>query len=107
MAILFPDTQFTLLDSNRKKMSIVQNIASPAVLDLPNVRVVVSRAEDHQEKYDYMLGRAVSAVPSFLGFSSHLIQSPNNDEPNIYNSSTKVLSTILLSFYYNNILLFL
>jgi len=91
MAILFPDTQFTLLDSNRKKMTIVQEIASSADLNLPNVRVVVSRAEDHLEKYDYMLGRAVSAVPSFLGFSSHLIRSPSNHASSAHDSPRKVL----------------
>ena len=56
-------------------MAIVSEIASPAVLNLTNVHVVVSRAEDHTvPKYDYMLGRAVAAIPTFLGFSSHLIR---------------------------------
>eukprot|EP01036_Dinobryon_divergens_P022548 gene22548-30813_t len=76
LAILNPDAKFTLLDSNRKKMAIVSEIASSAVLNLTNVQVVVSRAEDHTvRKYDYMLGRAVAAIPTFLGFSSHLIRS--------------------------------
>jgi 16S rRNA G527 N7-methylase RsmG len=39
MAILNPDASFTLLDSNRKKMAIISEIASPAVLNLTNVQV--------------------------------------------------------------------
>ena len=82
LAILNPDAKFTLLDSNRTKMAIVSEIASSAVLNLTNVQVVVSRAEDHTvRKYDYMLGRAVAAIPTFLGFSSHLIRSGNNNGP--------------------------
>ena len=80
MAILHPEASFTLLDSNRKKMKIVSEIASPTVLNLPNVRVVVSRAELHLEKYDYLLGRAVAAIPTFLGFSSHLIKTAHSPD---------------------------
>jgi 16S rRNA (guanine527-N7)-methyltransferase len=71
MAILNPEAQLTLLDSNGKKMQIVEDIALS--LGLRNVRVVKKRAEEFQEKFDFMLGRAVSAVPSFLGFSSHFL----------------------------------
>ena len=37
------------------------------------MRVICDRAENVKEKYDFMLGRSVSAVPTFLGFSSHFI----------------------------------
>jgi 16S rRNA (guanine527-N7)-methyltransferase len=71
MAIVNPDAQFTLLDSNSKKMAIVEDIAKS--LGLTNVRVVCSRAEKLQDRYDFLLGRAVSALPNYLGFSSHLL----------------------------------
>ena len=70
-AIVCPDAQFTLLDSNTKKMMVVQEIATS--LGLRNVRVICDRAEKINEKFDFMLGRSVSAVPTFLGFSSHFI----------------------------------
>ena len=39
-----------------------------------NVHVLKTRAENFKdEKFDYILGRSVSAVPTFLGFSSHLV----------------------------------
>ena len=44
-----------------------------ARLGLENVRVVRSRAEELQASFDFMLGRSVSAVPTFLGFSSHFL----------------------------------
>lgn len=71
MAILNPEAQLTLLDSNGKKMQIVEEISLS--LGLRNVRIVTTRAEKFQEKFDFMLGRAVSAVPSFLEFSSHFL----------------------------------
>ena len=46
-------------------------------LGLKNVRVICDRAENVKESYDFMLGRSVSAVPTFLGFSSHFIN-PNS-----------------------------
>ena len=72
LAICNPTSHFTLLDSNGKKMMVVEDIMTK--LKLNNVKVVKARAEDIQtEKFDYMLGRSVSAVPTFLGFSSHFI----------------------------------
>lgn len=70
-AILYPQTSFSLLDSNSKKMMVVADIVQQ--LNLKNVRVITSRAEDLHEKYDLLLGRAVSAIPNFLTFSSHLL----------------------------------
>ena len=55
LAIVSPDTHFTLIDSNTKKMKVVQNIVD--TLKLSNVKVVCGRAENHQEKYDFILGR--------------------------------------------------
>ena len=76
LAIANPATSFTLLDSNGKKMGIVETIAREIGLD--NVKTVTSRAESHYEKYDYMLGRAVSNLPNFLSFSSHFIDPMSN-----------------------------
>lgn len=72
LAIICPDAQFTLIDSNSKKMMVVNDMA--ASLGLKNVRVICCRAEKLTEKFDFLLGRAVSALPNFLSFSSHLIK---------------------------------
>lgn len=71
MAIMNLDTQFTLLDSSQKKMKVVSDIASR--LGLSNVNVVCTRAEEYKAKHDFITGRAVSALPNFLKWSSHLL----------------------------------
>lgn len=72
LAIACPDSEFTLLDSTSNKMKAVS--AMVQTLGLKNVRVITSRAEAFtDEQFDAVLGRAVSAVPNFLSYSSHLI----------------------------------
>ena len=71
LAIVCPNAQFTLVDSNSKKMMVVNDIA--VSLSLKNVRVLCSRAEKINETFDFMLGRAVSNLPNFLSFSSHFV----------------------------------
>lgn len=84
LAIASPEASFTLLDSNGKKMAVVEAIAKK--LKLENVRVIRSRAEDFKESFDFMLGRAVSALPNFLSFSSHFLdeKSAANKECGLY-----------------------
>ena len=93
MAIINPNAHFTLLDSNGKKMKIVDEIAS--ILGLQNVRVVCARAETIQEKYDFLLGRAVSAVPKFLGFSAHLLDEKSKAPFSLSNSGEEIKSGLL------------
>ena len=77
IAIACPDAEFTLLDSNTKKMSVVRDISRS--LGLKNVKIVTKRAERYKNtKFNYIIGRSVSAVPNFLSFSSHLL-GRNND----------------------------
>lgn len=71
LAILYPETHFTLLDSNGKKMTVVNDVVEQ--LRLPNVRTVYGRSEDHHDQYDVILGRAVSALPNFLQSTKHLL----------------------------------
>jgi 16S rRNA (guanine527-N7)-methyltransferase len=81
LAIACPDLHFTLLDSTSNKMKVVSEMVLS--LGLKNVDVVTSRAEKYiDKKFDAVLGRAVSAVPNFLSYSSHLAasQSRKNGE---------------------------
>lgn len=71
LSIVHPAATFTLLDSNGKKSMVVQDIISK--LSLKNVKVVNKRAEEYKYEHDFILGRSVAAIPTFLSFSSHLL----------------------------------
>ena len=62
LAIHFPEKQFTLLDSNQKKLCFTR--AAAHALALTNVQIIAKRAEHHHpsSKYDLALMRAVTSV---------------------------------------------
>jgi 16S rRNA (guanine527-N7)-methyltransferase len=63
LAILFPDTQFYLVDSIGKKIKVVQEVAK--ALDLKNVRASHNRAEEIKEQFDFVVSRAVTRLNEF------------------------------------------
>lgn len=63
LAILFPDTNFFLVDSIGKKIKVVQEVA--AALGLKNVRAAHCRAEEVKEKFDFVVSRAVTRLINF------------------------------------------
>jgi 16S rRNA (guanine527-N7)-methyltransferase len=63
LAILFPDTQFYLVDSIGKKIKVVQEVA--AALGLKNLRASHLRAEQVDERFDYVISRAVTRLGEF------------------------------------------
>lgn len=71
LAIAFPDVEFTLLDSTRKKLGAVEELVQQT--GLRNVRTVWQRAEEHNERYAYVLGRAVAALPQFYQWARPLV----------------------------------
>jgi 16S rRNA (guanine527-N7)-methyltransferase len=77
LAIMCPDTQFTLLDSCAKKIRIVEDMAK--ALDLVNVRALVGRAEQMNESFDFLVGRGVSNLPNYLKMTAHLLKNSNPD----------------------------
>lgn len=76
LAIVKPDWQFTLLDSNTKKTGFVQQAVIE--LGLKNVSVHSGRVEDwHPDyKFDGIISRAFAELGDFLAVSKHLI-APN------------------------------
>ena len=64
LAILFPDVDFYLVDSIGKKIKVVRAIAQE--LGLKNVRSAYERAENINEKFDFVVSRAVTRMPTFL-----------------------------------------
>lgn len=64
LAILFPETQFTLVDAIGKKIKVVQEVVEGLKID--NVTAIHSRVEDLDGKYDFIVSRAVAAMPTFV-----------------------------------------
>ena len=75
LAIMFPQTRFTLIDSIGKKIRAVNEISKS--LDLQNVRCIQTRAEDYTEKVHHIVSRAVTGMEKFTGWvSKNLIPQP-------------------------------
>mgnify|MGYP006304703845 CR=1 FL=1 len=64
MAIRYPDVQFTLLDARGKKIKVVWEVVRG--LGLTNVEARHGRVEEMGEQFDYILSRAVAAMPTFV-----------------------------------------
>jgi 16S rRNA (guanine527-N7)-methyltransferase len=84
LAILFPDSEFTLLDSIEKKIKVVASVAEE--LELENVIPLRSRVEDEKGKYHFVISRAVTEFPRFVTIASK----------NIDNSGTNSLRNGIL-----------
>jgi 16S rRNA (guanine527-N7)-methyltransferase len=68
LAILFPGSHFSLLDSIQKKIKVVTEVAD--CLKLENVAPVRSRVEEHRGVYDFVISRAVTSFPDFIRLTS-------------------------------------
>ena len=66
LAILFPEVRFTAVDSIRKKIAVVEGVAAGA--GLQNLIPRCARAESLSERFDYVVSRAVTAMPEFVGW---------------------------------------
>jgi 16S rRNA (guanine527-N7)-methyltransferase len=66
LAILFPETQFHLVDSIGKKITVVNNVAEG--LGLRNVRGEQIRAEQIKGEYDFIVSRAVTRIKEFYAW---------------------------------------
>jgi len=64
LAIMFPETEFLLVDAIAKKITVVNAIAKE--LDLTNVRAEQQRAEKVKGQFDFVVSRAVTAFPKFV-----------------------------------------
>lgn len=64
LAILFPESSFHLVDSIAKKLKVVEAISSE--IGLKNVKTSHSRAEDIEDRYDFIISRAVTSMPEFV-----------------------------------------
>lgn len=63
LAILFPETDFLLVDSIGKKIKVVQEVSK--ALELKNLRAEHIRAEQVPGKFDFVISRAVTQLKDF------------------------------------------
>jgi 16S rRNA (guanine527-N7)-methyltransferase len=71
LAIAEPQREFTLVDSNNKKIQFVLHVAG--LLGLDNVTAVKARTEDYApgDRFDTVIARAVAALPRLLEIAGH------------------------------------
>ena len=63
LAIMFPNCQFHLVDSINKKLKVINAVCE--AIELTNVKTTHSRVEAIDETYDFIVSRAVTAMPEF------------------------------------------
>ena len=66
LAILFPESTFHLVDSIGKKIKVVNEVAS--AIGLTNLTAQHERAEKINDKYHFIVSRAVTAFPEFYNW---------------------------------------
>ena len=64
LAILFPEVHFTLVDSIGKKIKVVDEVVEG--LQLSNVKTINARVEEIPGQFDFIVSRAVAAMPTFV-----------------------------------------
>lgn len=78
LAILHPETKFTLVDSIGKKIKVVDEVVQ--ALDLKNVETVNARVETIDQQFDFIVSRAVAAMPTFVHWVKGKIAKKSNHE---------------------------
>ncbi len=71
LAIMFPQCTFHGIDGIGKKIAAVQGVI--AGLGLTNCTAEQVRSEDHRQRYDAIVSRAVTTLPEFLRMTKHLV----------------------------------
>jgi len=72
LAILFPETNFVLLDSRNKKLHVINEICTSA--EIQNVQTVHARVEEHKAKYDFIVTRAVAKMITLKQWTNSLFK---------------------------------
>lgn len=117
LAIVFPNLQVTLLDSNNKKINFLNECIK--LLNLNNVTTIYSRAEDfskiNREKYDLVTSRAVAElrillelnIPAlklnghFLVMKSNIEEELNNAKNTMEKLNCQIIKKINFDLPYN------
>jgi len=88
LAIIYPESEFLLVDSVGKKLKAIEGMA--AELELDNVRTHHGRAEEivddpikgrkHKNSYDICVGRSVTSMPKFCFWIQDLLKKKKDDQ---------------------------
>ena len=71
LAILFPESTFHGIDGIGKKIMAVKGVIEG--LGLTNCTAAQVRSEDHEQRYDIIISRAVTTLPEFIRATKHLV----------------------------------
>jgi 16S rRNA (guanine527-N7)-methyltransferase len=71
LAILFPETEFTLCDSIAKKIKVAEEVANG--IDLKNIDFVVGRVENLKEEFHFIVSRAVASMETIYRWTQDYI----------------------------------
>ncbi len=73
LAIMFPQTSFTLIDGTNKKLKVVQEVVD--AIGLENVTILHQRVEEMKTKkyFDFVVSRAVASIDKLFAWSARLI----------------------------------
>lgn len=81
LAIMFPEVEFHLVDSIGKKIKVVQEVSGE--LSLRNIKASHIRAEQLDERYDFVVSRAVTRMkPFYEWIKDNTKKESFNDLPN-------------------------
>ncbi|MBE6211932.1 MAG: 16S rRNA (guanine(527)-N(7))-methyltransferase RsmG [Rikenellaceae bacterium] len=72
LAIMFPSVQFTACDSIGKKIRVVEGVCE--AVGIKNIRTVNGRVEQLKEQFDYIVSRAVTDMPTFVGWVRGMVR---------------------------------
>ncbi len=72
LAILFPQTEFYLIDGTGKKIMVVNAVKE--AIGLENVVAEHKRAEEVKEKFDVITGRAVMTLPEIANLAGNKLR---------------------------------
>ena len=72
LAILFPKVKFTSCDSIGKKIRVVEGVCE--AVGIKNIRTVNGRVEQLKQQFDYIVSRAVTDMPTFVGWVKGMVR---------------------------------
>jgi 16S rRNA (guanine527-N7)-methyltransferase len=75
LAIMFPNCDFTLVDSIGKKLKVVNAVVEE--LGLTNVKTIHNRVEKVDDRYDFVVSRAVTQMPEFVSWVKNKFKREN------------------------------
>lgn len=77
LAIMFPDSNFILVDSVGKKLKVIDSVANS--IGLTNITTIHGRAEDINGQFDFVVSRAVTRLDTIWSWVKDKISPIDNN----------------------------